>query len=261
MSNRKWTVAAAGVIAIAGMLGGAPWLLAQKAKPVAEAQSLGSAATSIHWQTAAQRDRSFPLFKERGTLILSDQGVEFNSANGRKLQWTALDIQTFSIAPHKLVLHTYLKRSLPLTGDETNEFVLTDAAPSTVASWLAAYLKRPSQNSVPAAEVQSLAVIPVHHRTLSGGTNGTLRFHSDGIDYVTSTAGDSRSWRWEDLQTLAEPDSYHLYLFGYRDTYTFDLKEPLARAVYDRAVETLSSHIENQPVHVVEKSTSTENLK
>ncbi|HUZ95961.1 MAG TPA: hypothetical protein VMU57_13720, partial [Edaphobacter sp.] len=104
-----------------------------------------------------------------------------------------------------------------LPGVERFRFHLDRAVPPEVAAELARDAQRPSQNAVPNPASQGI-VIPAHHRTLTGGTNGTLRFRDGGIDYVTNAAGDSRSWRWADLQTLSNPDPYHLLIFGYRDT-------------------------------------------
>ena len=78
----------------------------------------------------------------------------------------------------------------------------------------------------------------------SGGTksNGTLRFREEGIDYVTKSSQDSRSWRWADIQTIANQDPYHLIVFGYRETYSFDLKEPLPPELYDRVTDAVYEH-------------------
>jgi hypothetical protein len=120
----------------------------------------------------------------------------------------------------------------------------------SIPTWTGAGIARPVQNADPDASAPALATIPVRHRTLAGGTNGVLRFRSGGIDYVTNSKDDSRSWRWADLQTLSDPDPYHLFLFGYRDTYTFDLKAPLSRALFNRATDEIYKHsAEGMPVY------------
>jgi hypothetical protein len=73
----------------------------------------------------------------------------------------------------------------------------------------------------------------------SGGSNGTLRLKEDGIDYVTESARDSRSWRWVDIQTIATPDPYELRVTGYREIVDFDLKQPLSRAVFEQIWDLL----------------------
>jgi hypothetical protein len=126
-------------------------------------------------------------------------------------------------------------------------FDLDQAVPPEIAAELSLKIQRPSQNAVPDPALQGV-VIPAHHRTLTGGTNGALRLSDGGIDYVTGVRGDSRSWRWDDLQTLSDPDPFHLLVFGYRDTYTFDLKEPLSRSLFYRMVNALDAHNAAGPV-------------
>jgi hypothetical protein len=85
----------------------------------------------------------------------------------------------------------------------------------------------------------------VRHRALTGGTNRVLRFRNDGIDYITASSGDSRSWRWTDLQALSDSDPYHLFVFGYKDTYTFDLRALLSRNLINWAMDEIYAHTES----------------
>jgi hypothetical protein len=73
----------------------------------------------------------------------------------------------------------------------------------------------------------------------SGGSNGTLRLKDTGIDYVTESGRDSRTWRWADIQTIANPNPYELRVTGYRETVEFDLKKPLARVVFEQMWDRL----------------------
>lgn len=244
---------ALGIIAFSMAASRAPQLCAQAAEGAANAQNSPSASTAFEWRTPAQLKRLFPRPKEHGTLILDSRGLEFVSESGHRQRWTALDLQTFTIASHKLVLHTYYNRGLGRLGEDAKEFRLTESVPPSVAVWLAGYFGRPSRNEVPDANAPGIAGIPadrlsvpVHHRAVFSGSNGVLRFRQGGIDYVTNTPGDSRSWRWEDIQTLSEPNPYRLYVFGYQDTFTFDVKEPIDRALFDRATAAISAYAERQ---------------
>jgi hypothetical protein len=102
-----------------------------------------------------------------------------------------------------------------------------------VAAELAQRVGKPAINGNPDSQAPSFATIPARHRTLTGGTNGILRFRDDGIDYVTGRQG-GRSWRWADIRTLANPDPYHFRVGGYRETFDFELKEPMSRELFDR---------------------------
>ena len=124
-------------------------------------------------------------------------------------------------------------------------FDLNQAIPPPIAAELTRGVLRPSQNTVPYPSLQG-TLISVHHRTLTGGTNGVLRLRDDGIDYVTSSGADSRSWRWADLQTVSNSDPWHLFVFGYRDTYEFDLKEEISRKMFNRISDEIWTHNESE---------------
>ena len=212
----------------------------------------GGNTTAGHWETPAREHRTLPRTKVHGTLAIDENGVEFRSEGGREQRWNLTDIRTAFIAPHRLIVETYVNRSLHRPGEQRYEFDLTQALPPSVAAELAVGITRPSQNAVTDSGAPAIATIPAHHRALSGGTNGELRFRKDGIDYVTVSNEDSRSWRWADLQTLSDPDPYHLFIFGYRDTYTFDLKTPLPRGLFDRVADEIYAHNQSLPVYVQE---------
>jgi hypothetical protein len=44
----------------------------------------------------------------------------------------------------------------------------------------------------------------------------------------------SRSWRWSDIRTIANPDPWEFRITGYRDADEFDLKEPFPPGLFDR---------------------------
>ena len=175
--------------------------------------------------------------KDKGDLSINADGIEFRPQKAASIKIPYLEVQTFQLAPHSLSIETYENRRMRL-GVVQYRFDLDRAIPPSVGAELARQVRKPSQNAVPDPESQALTVA-AHHRTATGGTNGVLRFHEGGIDYVSTASGDSRSWRWADLQTLSAPDPHHLLVFGYRDTYTFDLKEILPQSQYYRSVDAI----------------------
>lgn len=196
--------------------------------------------SGISWQSPASL-RHWPT-KTHGVLKIDEQGLEFRSGETAALKLSFLDVHTFFVAPHRLVIETYNNRKHHVPGEQRYGFDLDQAIPPAVAAGLARDVQRPSENAVPDPASQTTENISVRHRTRTRGTNGTLRIREGGIDYVTSVPGDSRSWRWADLTAVSEPDPYHLFVFGYRDTYTFDLKEPIARALFNRMTDEIDSH-------------------
>jgi hypothetical protein len=228
----KWQVWP--VLVLAASL--SPCLSAQSAEIVQDPQQAASERRSPSWQSPAKLRRA--VGSEKGDLLVGANGIEFRSGKGQTLKLSYLEMQTFHLSPHRLVIETYQNRKKHMPGVERLRFEMTESVSPQVAADLAREVQRPSQNAVPAPAAQGI-VIPAHHRSLAGGTNGILRFRDGGIDYVTSAADDSRSWRWADLQTLSSPDPYHLLAFGYRDTYSFDLKELLPQSLYYRLVDEI----------------------
>ncbi len=209
------------------------------------AQQDRTSATSLRWEIPARMRRADLISSDHGDLLIDQNGVEFRSGNERSWHWTLPEIHTLFITPNRLVLRTYTNRSLHRPGQREYRFELTQPLPPAVAAGLAEALARPSQNADPDPNAAAIAIIPVRHRAFSSGTNGVLRFRQNGIDYITGARGDSRSWRWADLQTLSDPDPYHLFIFGYRDTYTFDLKAPVSRKLLDWATDEMFQHSES----------------
>lgn len=224
------------------------------AQETQERNLAGSGQTVISWQSPAKLHLA--IAKEKGDLKIGDDGIEFRSQKGRTVRWPFVEVQTFLLSPHMLTIETYENRRHQLPGMQRFRFDLDEAVPPRLAAELARKIQRPSQNAVPDPALQGI-VIPAHHRTLTGGTNGILRFADDEIDYVTSAPGDSRSWRWADLQTLSDPDPYHLLVFGVRDTYAFDLKEPLPQSLFYRLVDAVDAQHAPEP----KKSLGIQSLK
>ncbi len=218
----------------------AAFLLAVFAAPVTGAQESGVPKGSFPWHSPATLHKA--IGKETGEIVIDDDGVQFRPDKGTTFSWPFLDIQTFKLSPHRLIIETYKNRTHHVPGMQRYRFELSQDVPSTVATELARGVGRPSQNAVLEPALPNVENIPAHHRTRTGGTNGILRFGDSGMEYVTSSSGDSRSWRWADLQTISNPAPYSLFVFGYRDTYTFDLKEPLSRALLNRLTDEIYSH-------------------
>ena len=111
--------------------------------------------------------------------------------------------------------------------------------PTRLAALLSQRVEKPVRDGVSVSKYQPVAEIPAHRRTWFGGSNGTLRLNDDGIDYVTEERRDSRSWRWSDIQTIANPNPYELRVTAYREIVEFDLKRALPRATFERMWDEL----------------------
>ncbi len=184
-----------------------------------------------------------------GTLRIDTNGIEFESPKNTSLHWPFVEIQTLDLSPRRLIITSYEKGGRYRPGVRRYRFDLSTEMPSAVAAQLAREVGKPVRNGNPEPDSPAIATIPARHRSGFGGTisNGVLRFGKAGIEYITPTTKDSRSWRWADIQTLSGLDSYRFVLFGHRETYTFDLKKPMARSLLDRLTDEVYAHSVNGP--------------
>lgn len=210
---------AAAVLAVA--LAGSP-LIAQVAAP---------------WQSAARWHRTLEK-SVPGTLIIDEAGVEFRSTK-LKERWAWIEIDSFDLSARELTLISYQNRPWHEPGDRRFHFTLAQSIPPVVASELAMRVARPVRNGDPQPAAPATAEIPAHRRAFSGGSNGIIRLKTDGIDYVTKDGRDARSWRWEDIETIANPNPWELRVGGYREIAEFDLKQPMPRELFERMWDRL----------------------
>ena len=220
---------ALGLLSVAAF-GTAPNLL-QAAAPGANLQKAETAET-LSWQSSARWRHG--LKKTSGTLMFNSRGVEFQAPKGRRLRWSFEEIQTFKLSPRRFTLTGYENRKWHFHGERSFDFDLKSAVPPEVAALLAGRVGKPVKNADPSPNAPAFATLLARHRTRGGGTNGILRFRNTGIDYVTSSGRGARSWRWQDIQTLANPDPYHFRVGGYRETFEFELKQPMTKQLFDR---------------------------
>jgi len=185
----------------------------------------------VPWQTAAKWHRTLKKASP-GTLLLDEEGVEFRSAKLTR-RWAYVDIHTFNVSLHELTLLTYESRPWHEPGEQPFHFTLGDVMPPEVAAQFTERIGKPVRNGIPLPGAAAMAEIPAHHRMWSGGSNGTLRLKDSGIDYVTETGRNSWTWRWTDIQTIANPNPYELRVMAYREIVEFDLKQPMSRDLFE----------------------------
>ena len=193
--------------------------------------ALAQSGGTPKWQASARWHRALrkPI---PGTLLIDDAGVEFQSPKFHE-RWAYLDIRSFDLSSKELTLKSYQRRPWHEPGEHNFRFTWSEPMPPQIATLLTERVGKPVRNGVPPATAAVLSEIPAHHRTWSGGSNGTLRFKDTGVDYVTEDSRDSRTWRWADIQTIANPNPYELRITGYREIVEFALKQPISRALFE----------------------------
>lgn len=199
-----------------------------------QARPVSSMAESARppWSSAAHLHRLPKAI--HGTFTISSGGVEFRAEKEPLRHWSFEEIRTVALTnPRRLSLVTYQNGRWHGPGDRPFTFTLETPLPSEVAAELVREVGKPAINGDPRPEGEGLATLAARHKTSTGGSNGMLRFTDAGIDYL-SKAGDARSWRWVDIETLANPEPYRFRVGGYLETFDFELKQPLARDLFDR---------------------------
>ncbi|MEO8051906.1 MAG: hypothetical protein ABI833_15930 [Acidobacteriota bacterium] len=192
---------------------------------------LTSPAQSQQWETPAKWHRSLKKAVP-GTLLLGDDGVEFRSPKFNQ-RWAYVEIHSFDLSARELMVNSYQNRHWHEPGEQRFRFTLSETMPPEIAAQLTERVGKPVRNGIPLRNVAALSEIPAHHRMWSGGSNGTLRLKDSGIDYVTENGRDSRTWRWADIQTIANPNPYELRVTAYREIVEFDLKQPMSRDLFE----------------------------
>jgi hypothetical protein len=196
-------------------------------------------APAQQWQATAKWHRTLKK-PVQGTLLWDDAGVEFRSAKFNQ-RWPYQEIRGFDLFDRDLTMLSYQRRPWHEPGERPFHFTLGEAMPPEIAAQFTERVGRPVRNGDPVPAATAIAELPAHRRTWSGGSNGTLRFKDDGIDYIAKNGRDSRSWRWADIETLANPNPYELRVGAYREIVEFDLKRPIERSLFERMWDRLYS--------------------
>jgi hypothetical protein len=92
----------------------------------------------------------------------------------------------------------------------------------------------------PGAETFS---VPVKHLRRISGSEGTLAFGEDSIAYLTNAEGDSRTWRFSDIDSISSSGPFQLTIttferarshYGDRKGFNFELKQALTETRYNQ---------------------------
>jgi hypothetical protein len=178
----------------------------------------------------------------RGTLVFTNEGIDFKAQKADKTRhWSYQDLREIDIrGPKRLVLDAYETRSRWRFGRTRRvEFDVTagDISGELVAAILSRAPRAVTTAILPAAIPGSLTVIPASHRRFGSATQGTLEISDAGVAYRSSSTGDSRFWRFSDLQSFAQLTPFEVLVTAYEGgdlhPYAFELKAPLPEAAFD----------------------------
>lgn len=184
---------------------------------------------------------------EAGVLMIDRGGVHYRSENEKTvLDFAFEDIRKADVSdPQKVRLFIYERSKKRLVRPRLYQFkILTGTTGEALAEFLAERLPRPV---VGAYGIQEDATgIPVFHRHVLGGCDGSLRFDTAAIRFDSKNRKHSRTWPHADVETIGTMAPFHFRLTTYAETYNFDLKQRLSpedyrsiwRGVYSEASES-----------------------
>ncbi|MFI5176664.1 MAG: hypothetical protein ACHQKY_17530 [Terriglobia bacterium] len=179
-----------------------------------------------------------------GELTVSDNGIRYQTTHLQdQRQWAFADIQEVQIiSEKKLNVISYEDSRKRLGGDKIFKFELQgETLPSNLIALVESKFAKPISNRLAAENLKGQFEIPVKHLHRVGGCQGKLIITEIGISFVSEKPGESRQWRYSDLQTVASTERYELRLgtyehgpLQYADTkeFRFQLKEPLSEVAY-----------------------------
>lgn len=179
----------------------------------------------------------------KGELIINQDGVEYRTGNKKHARkWAYTDIEMIKLrSPRMLELLTYESARVKLGRDQTFEFKMLDGeVTKEVSNFLLGRVDRPLSTTFVASEEKPQYAIPVRHRHLFGGDQGTLKVYADRVIYESQKPESSRYWRWSDIRSFSRISRYELSITtfepkfgGPTKIFNFDLKEEMNDAMYD----------------------------
>ncbi len=186
-----------------------------------------------------------------GTLTVSDSGIAFEETGkaGKKpkhphvWRWDYQDIQQLKISPKSLTVLTYKDNPWKFGADRQYDFDLVSEGDFTNAyELLKNRLDKRLVAEIPDKVGQPLWEIPVKHLLRFGGDEGVLQVGADAIVYKSQKQGESRTWRYEDIENISSSGPFQLPVttferakthYGDLKGFNFELKQRLDDARFN----------------------------
>jgi hypothetical protein len=185
-----------------------------------------------------------------GKLTLTNTDVSFQEQYKGKTpkhphawHWDYQDIEQLKVDPKALTVLTYKSNKWKLGADQVYDFELaSEQSFEEAADFLKHRLDQRFVVVVTDALPSLLWEIPTKHRVLFGGDEGVLQVGSSEIVYKSAKKGESRTWRYEDIDNIASNGPFDLTIttferarldYGSRKQFNFELKQRLDEARYN----------------------------
>jgi hypothetical protein len=183
-----------------------------------------------------------------GTLTITNVGVSFEETtkdgkNPHSWRWDYQDIQQLKIAPKSLTVLTYKDNKWKLGADREYEFdLVSDKTFEDAYNMLKKRLDQRFVAAIPDSLSAALWEIPVKHLLRFGGDEGVLQIGTDEVVYNSLKQGESRSWRYQDIENISSSGPFQLTVttfehakthYGSLKGFNFQLKHRLEETRYN----------------------------
>ena len=171
-----------------------------------------------------------------GTLVIDGKGVSFAEAEGdHRWTWEWQDVQRLEIAPRTLRVLTYRDNRWRLGADREYRFDLDSGQTFTEAyEFLKDRLDQRLVAALADPEAERRWSLPVKHLRRFGGTLGVLEVGAGRVIFKADGKGESRTWRFADIQNISRSGPFELTLTSYEKAFNFQLREALSEARYNQ---------------------------
>ena len=190
-----------------------------------------------------------------GILKIDENGVSFQEVKKNKQQgshaweWPYQEIQQLELAPGKLRVLTYKDSRWKLGADREYEFQVLSGTLQEAYSFLRNRLDRRFVAALADVGGEGLWQLPVKHIGRIMGSDGLLIVGQNQIVFRTNKGGESRTWRYADIDNISSSDPFQLTLttferakldYGSRKQFNFQLKEALGENRYNELWRSLN---------------------
>jgi hypothetical protein len=186
-----------------------------------------------------------------GTLTVSDTGIAFEETgkdgkapkHPQVWHWAYQDIQQLTISPRTLTVLTYKDNLWKLGADREYDFdLVSEGTFANAYDFLKGRLDQRFVAEIPDTISQTLWAIPVKHLLRFGGDEGVLQVGAGAIVYKSAKNGESRTWRYEDIENISSSGPFQLTIttferakthYGNLKGFNFELKQRLDEDRYN----------------------------
>lgn len=209
--------------------------------------AIGKAAVGVILAALGVSASQFPVRHRHfngsctGVLTVDDGGVRYAGPKGHEWQWRYQDIQELRLSRGEILIVTYQDELLRLGADRTYRFEGEFPA-IELSALLRQHMDQRFVAALSESPVDAEWKIAVKRLGTFRGSQGQLAFGHEAVVYSTDASGQSRTWRYSDIESISSSGPFQLTIttferarshYGDRKGFNFQLKEPISEARYN----------------------------